>query len=82
MDLLDPERGDDIRVPAQYSRLVSAVLNTKLDIDFGYDIKPSETAHNILLGSRAYQRAINHIKGEENRRIREDIEQQKLSQGS
>ncbi len=66
------EGNDDERVPAQYQRIVSQTLDLKHDIEFGYLIPRAEMTYTQLLGSRAYQRAINHIKAEHERLNRQD----------
>ena len=68
-------------MPAQYSRIVSQTLDLKNDIEFGYTISRSEMTYNELLGSRAYQRAENKVKAEENERIRQENESARLTQG-
>ena len=61
------EGNDDEKVPAQYQRIVSQTLDLKHDIEFGYLIPRSEMTYTQLLGSRAYQRAVNHLKAEHER---------------
>lgn len=65
------EGNDDERVPAQYQRIVSQTLDLKHDIEFGYQIPRAEMTYTQLLGSRAYQRAVNHLKAEHERSNRE-----------
>lgn len=76
VDLLDIDNEGDpemSEIPAQFHRIIRETLQIKNDIEFGYQVNRSEMTHNQLLGSRAYQRASNHLKAAENARIREEM---------
>lgn len=77
LELLDSGDDSNQNIPAQFQKIVRDTLDLKNDIEFGYAVTRSQMTYNDLLGSRAYQRAINRITAEENKRIREEIQAMK-----
>lgn len=55
------ERERGYEIPPQFNGIVRQVYDLRHDIDFGYAVNRSELTYSELLGSRAYQRAINKI---------------------
>lgn len=77
LELFDPDSPDDTPIEGQFQRIVSKTLDLKNDIDFGFTISRSEMTYTELLGSRAYQRALNKVKAdiERERREKEKLDQ-------
>lgn len=73
LDLLESDDDTNQEIPAQFQRIIRETLDLKNDIEFGYAIRRTEMAYNDLLGSRAYQRAVNRITADENKRIKQEI---------
>lgn len=81
-DLLTLTDGDEERVvPAKYQKIVRETVDLKTDIEFGYAYSLSQATHNQLLGSRAYQRALNRLQAEENARMRQERDAERLRHG-
>jgi len=68
---------DSKKIPVEYQRIVQKTLDLKNDIEFGYAYNLAQAGYTELLGSRAYQRALNRWKAEEDTRIRAEIEASK-----
>lgn len=58
----------------EYQRIVQNTLDLKNDIEFGYAYSRVQARYSDLLGSRAYQKALNRWQAEENARIKREMD--------
>jgi hypothetical protein len=63
--------GDDGYIPAEYQRIIQQTLDLHNDLQFGYAFNREQASYTELLGSRAYQRAMNRFEADRAREWKE-----------
>lgn len=74
--MLNAEDSGGREIPEEHIYLVKQIIDRKHEIEFGYFYPGVEASAIELVGARAYQRAVNRIRAEENRRIRDQHDNQ------